>query len=187
MPFGKQAEKSLRLEGVRKKPRHGGEIPMRGWPCLGGSACSLAALRALCPSQVWGPGSPPTCLWTEPKGRPAVLIKAPDTFFPVVCNHLARLGCFTERTTKGYQGAAWELAARVTGAPSPPNLGFRIFKTQAASAGPTLSSPAPAGLFLSACNIRDGGQGARLRSLLLSVGPKQLSLALHLSHQFGKM
>lgn len=41
---------------------------------------------------------------------------------------------------------------------------------------PTLSSPSPAGLFLSACSTRAGGQGARLRSLLLSVEPKQPSL-----------
>ena len=60
-------------------------------------------------------------------------------------------------------------------APRAPSRGFCVLRP------PTLSSPSPAGLFLSACSTRAGGQGARLRSLLLSVGPKQPSLA---SHQF---
>lgn len=58
-------------------------------------------------------------------------------------------------------------------APRAPSLGFCVLRP------PTLSSPSPAGLFLSACSTRAGGQGARLRSLLLSVGPKQPSLAPH--------
>ena len=56
-------------------------------------------------------------------------------------------------------------------APRAPSQGFCVLQP------PTLSSPSPAGLFLSVCSTRAGGQGARLRSLLLSVGPKQPSLA----------
>ena len=62
----------------------------------------------------------------------------------------------------------WETGGRECG---PPSWGL------CASQPPTLSSASPAALFLSACSTRAGGQGARLRSLLLSVGPKQPSLA----------